>query len=198
MVPRARMRRRVSNPPEIKGFKPYGGTGGKREGPLINLLFEEYEALRLCDYDHYNHQEAADMMCVSRPTFTRIYASALRKIAEAFVEGRGIAIEGGHVYFDSDWYYCNGCESNFNNPERDVLPATCPLCGDAGIEAVGANLPEEHLHLNRTKLVYFCEGCGIEQSVDPEESHFEQLCQLCHAPMKQIRCTDSRGLNQCI
>jgi hypothetical protein len=49
-------------------------------------------------------------MGVSRPTYIRIYASALQKIAKAFVEGRLIFIEGGKVYFDSDWYRCNTCE----------------------------------------------------------------------------------------
>jgi predicted DNA-binding protein (UPF0251 family) len=131
MTPRPRTPRKISNPPEIKGFRPYGGAGGNSREPYINLLFEEYEALRLCDFDHYNHQQASDLMEVSRPTFTRIYASALKKIAQAFVEGRGILIQGGHIYFDSDWFYCSNCECNFNHPEPDKQPGECPLCGNA-------------------------------------------------------------------
>jgi Zn finger protein HypA/HybF involved in hydrogenase expression len=72
-------------------------------------------------------------MGVSRPTFTRIYASALRKIAKAFVEGKQISIEGGKVYFDSDWFQCVTCKCYFNNPEKEEKPETCPLCGSANI-----------------------------------------------------------------
>jgi hypothetical protein len=70
-------------------------------------------------------------MGVSRPTFTRIYASARQKIANAFVEGKQISIEGGKVYFDSDWYQCQSCGCYFNNPEKDIKVEACPLCGAA-------------------------------------------------------------------
>lgn len=129
MSPRIKTLRKVLNPPIIKGFKPYGPETGKQNAGLVILLFEEYEALRLCDYDKCNHYQASVMMGVSRPTFTRIYASALQKIAIAFVEGKQISIEGGKVYFDSDWYQCSGCGCNFNNPEREKAIEKCPLCG---------------------------------------------------------------------
>jgi len=83
------------NPPSIKGFKPYGLDSEGTAAEPVTVLFEEYEALRLSDYDSLNHHQASVMMGVSRPTFTRIYASALQKIAVAFVEGRQITIEGG-------------------------------------------------------------------------------------------------------
>jgi len=43
-----------------------------------------------------NQVEAAKMMDVSQPTFHRIITEAHRKIAEAFVEGNAIRIEGGN------------------------------------------------------------------------------------------------------
>ena len=95
MSTRIRRPRKILSPPPIKGFKPYGiDPNVKASESSVNLLFEEYEALRLCDYDGLNHHESSLMMDVSRPTFTRIYAAALRKVATAFVEGRQIAIEG--------------------------------------------------------------------------------------------------------
>jgi uncharacterized protein len=117
------------NPPVIKGYKPYGRDAGKQVPEPVNLLFEEYEALRLSDYDGMNHQEASMLMDVSRPTFTRIYASALKKIARAFVEGRPLVIEGGKVHFDSEWYHCMHCHCYFNNPEKERAVEHCPLCG---------------------------------------------------------------------
>jgi len=129
MSPRIKTIRKVLNPPVIKGFKPYGNESLEQEKDPINLLYEEYEALRLCDYDRCNHNQASMIMGVSRPTFTRIYASALQKISVAFVEGRQIFIEGGKVYFDSDWYKCNSCQCYFNNPEKQFVINECPLCG---------------------------------------------------------------------
>lgn len=136
MSPRSRTPRKVSKPPIIKGFKPYGGSVGDKNLAAINLLLEEYEALRLCDYDHFNHQEAAELMGVSRPTFTRIYASALEKIAKSFVQGKRIIIEGGHVYFDSKWCYCKVCECKFSNPTKQEEQTLCPLCGSTNVSFI--------------------------------------------------------------
>jgi predicted DNA-binding protein (UPF0251 family) len=133
MSPRLKTIRKVLNPPIVKGFKPYGNIGFEQDKEPVNLFYEEYEALRLCDYDRCNHYQASLIMGVSRPTFTRIYASALQKISSAFVEGRQIFIEGGKVYFDSDWYRCSNCRCYFNNPEKPLVITSCPLCGYDGI-----------------------------------------------------------------
>lgn len=127
------MLRKVSNLPIIKGFKPYGRESGKQNSGLVNLLYEEYEAIRLSDYDMLNHHQASVMMGVSRPTFTRIYASALHKTAKAFVEGKQLSIEGGKVYFDSDWYHCEKCTCYFNNPEIEKPVENCPLCNSQNV-----------------------------------------------------------------
>jgi len=142
MSPRSTTPRKVSELPVIKGFKPYGGVPGDKKS-AINLLLEEYEALRLCDYDHLNHQEAADLMGVSRPTFTRIYASALEKIAKSFVEGQRIIIEGGHIYFDSHWCYCKSCECRFSNPSKKDEQNVCPLCGSRNVSSMKENESDE-------------------------------------------------------
>ena len=85
MSPRPKRLRRVSNPPLISGFKPYGNKDVEGSGRKIFLHFEEYEALRLCDHELLNHLEASKEMEVSRPTLTRIYAAARQKIADALV-----------------------------------------------------------------------------------------------------------------
>jgi len=78
-------------------------------------------------------------MEVSRPTFTRIYSSARQKMAKAIVEGLKITIEGGKVYFDSNWYHCNKCNCDFNNPEKNIEISKCPLCGSYKIDAHDIN-----------------------------------------------------------
>ena len=68
---------------------------GGREPVLLSL--DEYESIRLMDREGLTHEQCAEVMQVSRTTVTEIYASARRKLAEAIVEGRSLAIDGGSV-----------------------------------------------------------------------------------------------------
>ncbi len=129
-MPRPKRTRRVNNSPHFKGFMPSGAAKGKR--PVV-LFIEEYEAIRLCDYELHGQVEAASLMNVSRPTFSRIYESARRKVAEAFVKGEPIVFEGGKVYFDSEWYACNNCGSYFNHTGQEQNDMICTLCGSNNI-----------------------------------------------------------------
>lgn len=137
MSPRPVILRKISNPPLITGFKPYrnGRVDEKAEG--IFLQYEEYEAIRLCDHMMLNHHQASVLMAVSRPTLTRIYSSARKKIAEALVMGKKIIIEGGKIYFDSEWYSCKTCGCFFNNPEKQTEPLYCPLCKSSDFSNTG-------------------------------------------------------------
>jgi len=91
----------------MEGFKPFGIPMTELE-PVI-LLYEEYESMRLADYEGMTQEEAAERMQVSRPTFTRIYQQARQSIARAFVEGKAILIEGGDYHTDDFWYRCEDC-----------------------------------------------------------------------------------------
>ncbi|MDD5186446.1 MAG: DUF134 domain-containing protein [Paludibacter sp.] len=183
MSPRKKVLRKVLDLPVIKGFKPYGPESGKQNSVPVNLLYEEYEAIRLSDYDRLNHQQASEMMAVSRPTFTRIYASALRKIAEAFVEGRQISIEGGKVYFDSDWYQCDNCHCNFNNPEKEKDIKACPLCGNQQIKRYDSDDATEYTAKKSCNDTCYCPDCGFEQVQQPGQACNQQLCPTCNSLM---------------
>jgi len=128
MSPRPLRYRKISLPPVISGFKPYGGMRKNGHVETVFLQMEEYEALRLVDFEMLNHSQASTVMNVSRPTLTRICSRARRKVAEAFVMGKQIIIEGGKIYFDNEWFTCHSCGCFFNNPvkEQDFF---CPLCG---------------------------------------------------------------------
>jgi predicted DNA-binding protein (UPF0251 family) len=133
MSPRPFRLRKVCNPPVISGLKPYGTAKNSPRPKTVFLYLEEYEALRLCDYELLNHNQASTMMAVSRPTLTRIYSRARRKIAEALVLGKQIIIEGGKIYFDSEWYSCRTCGCYFNNPDKLKKWIVCPLCKSSDI-----------------------------------------------------------------
>lgn len=68
----------------------------------VYLSIDEFEAVRLSDLEGLYHADAAKMMKVSRPTFSRILASAHRKIADALVNIKAIKIEGGCCSIEGD------------------------------------------------------------------------------------------------
>jgi uncharacterized protein len=106
-MPNRRRYRKVTMPPPMEGFKPFGIP--MRELEPIVLLYEEFEAIRLADYENLTQEEAAAKMNISRPTFTRLYDKARKNIARAFVEGKAIFIQGGTYITDDYWYRCYDC-----------------------------------------------------------------------------------------
>lgn len=130
--------RKIDAPPKFKGYKPYGYYA--EESEPVELLYEEFEALRLCDYKLFTQLEAAGLMKISRPTLTRIYESARRKVATAFSEARVIKVKGGKVYFNKKWYECNNCFCHFTNPEKNKIIKKCPLCESDNISNIKEKL----------------------------------------------------------
>ena len=128
-MPRPKQDRKISNPPLMQGFKPYGILHNTLN-PL-SLLFDEYESIRLLDYEGLTQEQAAVKMNVSRPTLTRIYEKARKTIATAFVEGKIILIEGGNVEFEKQWFRCKRCFKLVGGLENHVRCKNCQsFCKD--------------------------------------------------------------------
>lgn len=106
-MPNRRRNRRVAMLPPMEGFKPFGIP--MRELESVILLFEEFEAIRLVDYENLTQEEASERMSISRPTFTRLYDKARKSVAKAFVEGKAIMIQGGNFITEDYWYKCQDC-----------------------------------------------------------------------------------------
>ena len=104
--------RKVLQPPQMDGFKPFGMMQCKREG--IEIQLDEYESIKLALYDKLSQDEASEKMGVSRPTFTRVYNRGLEKIAKAFVEGLFIEFNGGNVEFQDKKLHCTRCKKGIN------------------------------------------------------------------------------------
>ena len=94
--------------PAPAGSRMGGGRAGGTEP--VNIGFDEYETLRLMDYERFSQKQCAERMQVSRATVARMYENARRKVAEALVKGKGIVIAGG---------------------EGSVCRAPRPVCRDA-------------------------------------------------------------------
>jgi uncharacterized protein len=183
MSPRPLRLRKISNPPSVSGFKPYGNKRNTAKSESIFLHYEEFEALRLCDYEMLNHHQASVQMDVSRPTLTRIYAKARQKIAEALVLGRQIIIEGGKIYFDSDWYSCSSCGCFFNNPDKQAVIKECPLCKSADFSHFDQQPEETEESPARCNDKCVCPACGYEKPHQFGHPCKEETCSACGRKM---------------
>lgn len=176
-MPRHKRIRKITSPPHFRGFTPIGLP---EDGQVILLDFEEYEAIRLCDFELYNHLEASHIMNVSRPTFARIYENARQKVANAFVQGLPIIFEGGKVYFDSDWYACDSCGCKFNHPNKQEPLNNCALCGSDKIKPVDET--PEHSGGEHSCV---CPVCGHIQSVRRGMPCSYVACEKCSSRMRR-------------
>lgn len=93
-MPRPQKQRCICSLPSAGGFTP---QGCKASGN-VNLTYDEYEVIRLLDHMQMTQEECAERMGVSRPTVTRIYDDARRKVADMLVNTRNLTISGGDVY----------------------------------------------------------------------------------------------------
>ncbi len=92
-MPRPRILRRVWFRPGVTYFKPAGIRMLELEEIILSV--DEFEAVRLKDYEGLDQVSSARKMNISQPTFQRLYESARNKIAEALVAGKALRIEGG-------------------------------------------------------------------------------------------------------
>ncbi|MBF0217249.1 MAG: DUF134 domain-containing protein [Candidatus Omnitrophica bacterium] len=61
----------------------------------VRMTLDEFEAVRLACLEGMKQVDAAKELKISRPTFSRIIASAHKKIADGLVNIKAIRIEGG-------------------------------------------------------------------------------------------------------
>lgn len=94
-MPRPPIQRLVTGQPTVTVYKPAGVPA--RELQWTQLTLDEFEAIRLVDGEGLEQEAAAGRMRVSRPTVTRILASARAKIAQVLIYGQALLIEGGPV-----------------------------------------------------------------------------------------------------
>lgn len=62
---------------------------------IVNLGQDELEAMRLCDFEELDQEEAAKKMNISRGTVQRLLYSGRKKVIEAITQSKALRIEGG-------------------------------------------------------------------------------------------------------
>lgn len=123
--------KRVVEPPLFDFYKPGGVPIIQLE--ICEMTLDEYEAIRLADYEELEHAEAAVFMNISRPTFTKLITRARKKYSRLLVEGTMLKIAGGVVHFGRNRYKCKDCHKISQSPLDEEL-AKCSHCGSTELE----------------------------------------------------------------
>lgn len=96
--------RRICFEPKYDSFAPRG----KASTAQVLLTVDEFEAVRLVDFEKRTHEQCARQMGISRTTVTEMYERARTKIADCIVNGKTLCISGGNYTLcdGSAWKCC--------------------------------------------------------------------------------------------
>lgn len=90
-MPRGKKIRMVSGLPRNNRFSPMGVNNPNE----ILMALDEYETIKLIDYEGLTQEECAKLMQVARTTVQQIYSNARKKIATMILEEKSLLIHGG-------------------------------------------------------------------------------------------------------
>ncbi len=127
---RPKTHRLIHTPPLYKGFKPIGVMG--RDLVTLEMSLDEYEAIRLADYEGLSQEEAAVEMEISRSTFARLIESARRKSSQFLIQGKRLVIGGGPVHFRENLLQCHDCHRIFPLSMGETINS-CSSCGSTNL-----------------------------------------------------------------
>lgn len=128
--------RKIGCEPGASYFKPLGQSLTDPEEVVITL--DEFEALRLADFEGLYQEACASNMNISRQTFGRIIDSARKKIADALVHGKALKIEGGIVSLEeSGAFKCSCCDFSSECCKNSISSPQCPKCRKLNINMKG-------------------------------------------------------------
>ncbi len=87
-MPRPKKPRKICGSPADTCFKPNGIPMGQLQSE--ELALDEFEALRLVDFNGLQQQEAAAEMAVSRQTLANLLKRARYKVAACLSQGKAL------------------------------------------------------------------------------------------------------------
>ncbi|QSX04986.1 DUF134 domain-containing protein [Sedimentibacter sp. zth1] len=106
---RPRKWRKVCSLPENNFFGP---MNCEQFDDMIIMTVDEYETIRLIDYQDFTQEECSQYMKIARTTVQQIYTNARKKIAQSIVDGKVLKIFGGDYQLcdgNEDFCGCRGC-----------------------------------------------------------------------------------------
>jgi predicted DNA-binding protein (UPF0251 family) len=127
LMPRPRCCRKISGRPLCALYSPGGISTSS--GDAVSLTLDEFEALRLADFEGLYQEDAAGRMTISRQTFGRIIESAHRKVAQALIEAKVLRIGDGEFRAaERRSFLCDSCPHKRVLASETGQPAGCPRC----------------------------------------------------------------------
>jgi len=78
-----------------RNFKPSGIPA--RDLEKVELKLDEFEALRLCDYDGLSQIEAGEAMGISRGTVQRLLLSGRKKVVDILLNSKELIIKNEDI-----------------------------------------------------------------------------------------------------
>lgn len=108
-MPRPQKKRRISKMPKILRFESIEKIKNLDDENAIILSLDEYEVIRLMDYNDLNQEETAMIMGVARTTVQAIYKEARKKLSLFLIEGKNLEIRGGEYDFSFGQDFCGHC-----------------------------------------------------------------------------------------
>ena len=92
-MPRPCKRRRICELPRYNVFVP---QNREDQNNIVIMHVDEYECIRLIDYEGMTQEECAKQMNLVRTSVQAIYSVARRKLSDCIVNGKELKIEGGN------------------------------------------------------------------------------------------------------
>ncbi len=141
-MPPKKKERKISSLPKFQKFKPAGIRSSLLEKVILSL--DEYEAIRLADFEKLDHLAASEKMNISRPTFSRLIDEARNKFASALIQGKELVIKGGNISIEHINYRCKKCHKTFRfcdlNNKNEIQ---CPFCKNQDVSDLNCQFGEK-------------------------------------------------------
>lgn len=90
---------------------------------VIIMSVEEYETIRLIDYENFTQEQCSVYMGIARTTVQQLYNNARKKISVSLVDGVRLKIEGGNYRLCDDSQnqcHCRRCHKHKQNERGDI------------------------------------------------------------------------------
>ena len=120
-MPRPRKCRKVCHLPNEREFHPASNCN---KNTCIIMTVDEYETIRLIDYQGFSQEECGEYMHIARTTVQQIYTNARKKLSVVLVEGLPLKIEGGEYQLCDGKEHacgCGGCQKHRKTNQKTEM-----------------------------------------------------------------------------
>jgi len=148
-MPRPKQFRLLEAAPVVTRFVPQHSE--EAEVHTVTLGLDEFEALRLADFEGLSQEQAARRMKISRATFGRVIESARHAVVEALTQGYELEIGGGAFrYVRNGKLWCPRCRHSQPLLPRLRTRVVCRHCTYPlqGVEAQAQQIERKEIDMD--------------------------------------------------